>query len=487
MKALLLALFSLIIPIFAAERPNVLFIAVDDLRNEINCFGAKHMKTPHLDRLAAGGTAFLNAHCQQAVCSPSRTSLMTGLRPDSTKVWDLNTDFRDHVPDVVTVSQHFKASGYHAVSMGKIYHGGFDDKLSWSEKPLRPTGASRYALKKNNELIARKRTNAKKKGLTGKKLSRASRGPAVECADVPDEKYTDGAIAALAVKTMGELKKKDQPFFLAVGFANPHLPFNSPKKYWDLYDPAEIKLAANPFPPKNAYEKAMNGNFGEIRVYEGIPKHGPINDKQARELKHGYYAAVSFIDACVGRLLDELDRLDLADNTIVVLWGDHGWKLGEHASWCKHTNVHLDTNAPLIFRAPGQKSQGAPSTAPVEFVDIYPTLCELAGLELPAHLEGDSVAPLLDKPSHPWKRAAFSQYPRGNIMGYSLSTGDYRYTVWVDRKNRKKIVGTELYDHAKDPQENENVARKPEYAPTIKKLHTLYQEGWQGTRKALQN
>ena len=381
----------------AAEiRPNILFIAVDDLRPELRCFGAEHIISPHIDKLAATGTAFLRAHCQQAVCSPSRTSLMTGLRPDSTKVWDLDTHFRKAVPDVVTLPQHFKTHGYHAVSMGKIYHGGLDDAPSWSEKPLNVSG-SRYILPENLQLIKDKHKAAKAKGLTGKNLSRAARGPATECADVPDEDYTDGAIAKLAMQTLGKLKEKDQPFFLAVGFANPHLPFNSPKKYWDLYDREKITLASNRFPPKNAYEGALAGS-GEIRVYEGIPRKGSIPDDQARELRHGYYAAVSFIDACVGRVLDELDRLGLAENTIVVLWGDHGWKLGEHDEWCKHSNVHLDTHSPLLIRAPDRKSTGTPSKALTEFVDIYPTLCDLAGLEKPAHLEGDSLAPLLDKP-----------------------------------------------------------------------------------------
>jgi len=288
------------------------------------------------------------------------------------------------------------------------------------------------------------------------------------------------------MQTLGKLKEKDQPFFLAVGFANPHLPFNSPKKYWDLYDREKITLASNRFHPKNAYEGALAGS-GEIRVYEGIPRNGSIPDDQALELRHGYYAAVSFIDACVGRVLDELDRLGLADNTIVVLWGDHGWKLGEHDEWCKHSNVHLDTNSPLLIRAPGQKSAGTPSKALTEFVDLYPTLCDLAGLEKPAHLEGDSLAPLLNTPDLPWKRAAFSQYPRKHNMGYSLTTGDYRYTVWVDGQDHDKILFTELYDHQKDPQENENVAPNPAYTETINKLEHLRQQGWKGTRQALAN
>lgn len=227
-RPLLLALATTL-TLAAAEKPNILFIAVDDLRPELACYGAKHIKSPNLDKLAARGTLFLDAHCQQAVCSPSRTSLMTGLRPDSTKVWDLNTHFRDHVPDVVTIPQHFIKNGYHAVSMGKIYHGGFDDEPSWNEMALKAKGASRYALEENLALIANKRKAALAKGLKGKPLSRAARGPATECADVPDEKYTDGAVAKLAVETLGRLKGDDKPFFLAVGFANPHLPFNSPK------------------------------------------------------------------------------------------------------------------------------------------------------------------------------------------------------------------------------------------------------------------
>lgn len=467
----------------SAAKPNILFFAVDDLRPEIHCFGAEHIHSPHLDRLAERGTVFLNAHCQQAVCSPSRTSLLTGLRPDSTKVWDLETHFRDHVPGVVTVAQHFKDNGYRSVSMGKIFHGGFDDELSWSEPARRPGKGSRYVLPENLKLIGEKQREAREKGMKGKRLSRASRGPATEMADVPDTDYIDGAVASLAVETLRELDKKEEPFFLAVGFLNPHLPFNSPKKYWDLYSREEIKLAPNPFLPKDAYEQAISDS-GEIRVYEGIPEKGPIPDDTALTLKHGYYAAVSFVDACVGRVLDALEQLGLAENTVVILWGDHGWKLGEHGAWCKHSNVRNDTNAPIILAAPGQKSPGGKTRAAVEFVDIYPTLCDLAGLDKPSHLQGDSFAPLLDQPDLPWKRAAFSQYPRGNIMGYSMTADNHRLTVWVDRKDHEKVHFTELYDQTRDPQENENVAGNPEYAPVLEKLTRWYREGWEGTRAA---
>ncbi|MCC9609501.1 sulfatase [Blastopirellula sp. JC732] len=462
------------------KRPNVLFIAVDDLRTELGCYGDDWIHSPNIDRLAASGTVFTRAYCQQAVCSPSRTSLMTGLRPDSTRVYDLVTHFRKNIPDVVTLGQHFKQNGYYSVSMGKIYHGGYDDLPTWSEPARKPKGGNGYVLPENKVLLNEKRVAAKAKGLKGTALSRAVRGPATEMADVPDNAYTDGAIAELAVKSLRELSKRDEPFFLAVGFVKPHLPFNAPKKYWDMYDPAKIELAANPFPPKNVTPYSLT-TWGEMRVYEGIPKKGDLTEDQARQLKHGYYASVSFTDANVGKLLDELDKLKLTDDTIVVLWGDHGWKLGEHNCWCKHTNFENDANAPLIIRAPGQKSPGAKSEALVEFVDIYPTLCELADLSLPERLEGTSAAPLLDTPDAKWKSAAFSQYPRGNIMGYTMKTDQYRFTAWKNKKTGE-VVATELYDHQVDPAENENVAGEAENAQLVAKLQERLDAGWKDAK-----
>ncbi|MEQ8791444.1 MAG: sulfatase [Pirellulaceae bacterium] len=468
----------------AADRPNVLFIAVDDLRTELGCYGAEHIKSPHIDALAQTGTTFLRAYCQQAVCSPSRTSLMTGLRPDSTGVYDLVTHFRTNVPDVVTLGQHFKQNGYHAVSMGKIYHGGYDDPPTWSEPARKPKGGAGYVTQQNQELIAAKRAEAKQRGLKGRALSRAARGTAVESADVPDAAYTDGAVAELAVDTLRELSKREEPFFLAVGFVKPHLPFNAPKKYWDLYDPAKIELAANPFPPKSVTPYSLT-NSGEIRVYEGIPAKDDISQEQARRLKHGYYACVSFTDANVGKLLDQLEKLGLTDDTIVVLWGDHGWKLGEHNAWCKHTNFENDARAPLIIRAPGQKSPGEKSSALVEFVDIYPTICDLAGLDQPDHLEGSSAAKLLDAPAMPWKPAAFSQYPRGSVMGYSMKTDRYRFTAWKDKKTGK-VMATELYDHEHDPAENENLAGLSANADLVARLQKQLDAGWRKAKPAQQ-
>ena len=487
-KIIPLILFSLVVltslHLRAAERDrmNVLFIASDDMRPELGCYGAKQIHSPNLDRLAAGGTTFLRAYCQQAVCSPSRSSLMTGLRPDTIRIWDLATHFRDNAPDVVTVSQHFKNHGYHTERLGKIYHTGHgnrDDKFSWSRMANYPR-ASRYGPEGNAHL-KRLLAKAKDEGIDLRDNRLRPRGLPWEAPDVADNELTDGKITENAVKLMGELK--DQPFFLAVGFVNPHLPFVAPKKYWDLYDPGAIELADNPYAPKGSPAFAMT-SWGELRKYYGIPARGPLTDDQARSMIHGYYAAISYVDAQVGRLLDELERLGLAEKTIVVFWGDHGWKLGEHGGWCKHTNFELDARVPLIFRAPKQKAAGQTSNALVEFVDIYPTLCDLAGLPVPQALEGLSAAPLLDQPELPWKLAAFSQYPRSaagkKLMGYSMRTDRYRFTRWENRNDPQEVIAIELYDHAKDPAENVNIANDPANEQLVKRLARQYLKGWRG-------
>jgi arylsulfatase A-like enzyme len=465
----------------AGRRKNVLFIAVDDLRNELGCYGVPGIHSPNIDGLAARGTAFDRAYCQQAVCSPSRSSLLTGCRPDTTKVYDLVTHFRKQLPDVATLPQHFKSHGYFTRSVGKIYHPGFDDKPSWSE-PAPRVNRPTYSLEENKAVVARKTAAvAGKEFATPSARSNATKGPAYECADVPDNAYSDGAIADAAIEMLREAK--DKPFFLAVGFLKPHLPFVAPKKYWDLYRRDEIPVAPNPFPPKDAPKYALV-DWGELRAYEDIPRIGPLTDEQARTLKHGYYACVSYMDAQLGRVLAELDRLGLREQTVVVLWGDHGWKLGEHGAWCKHTNFENDTHAPLICCVPGQKAAGRHTQALVEFVDIYPSLCELAGLPLPSDLEGTSFAPLLDAPEQPWKKAAFSQYPRGGgVMGYSMRTDRYRLTRWLNRNGTE--VARELYDHQNDPQENVNVADRPENKAVVEELTKQMQAGWKAVRAGL--
>ena len=497
----------------AADRPNILFIAVDDLRPEFGAYGANYVKSPNLDRIAKEGITFNRAYCQQAVCSPTRSSLLTGTRPDTTKVWDLVTHFRDALPDVVTLPQHFKNNGYFVQGMGKIYHGSLDDPQSWSV-PWGTPKAETYALPENVTLNERRygvdpdgdnaaATKGKGKG-KGAKTAKAAgvtvpdsmpaakniRGPAFEGAEVPDNTFQDGKVAELAVSTLRDISQKKEPFFLAVGFIKPHLPFIAPKKYWDLYDPAKIQLATNPFRPKDAPEYAILSG-GELRNYHGIPE-GHVPDDLARQLKHGYYAAISYMDAQVGKVLAELDRLDLRKNTIVILWGDHGWKLGEHDAWCKHSNSENDTNTALLLSVPGMKNAGAKTNSLVEFVDIYPTLADLAGLPLPKHLEGVSFKPVLDDPNRPWKSAAFSQYPRsagkseiGQLMGYAMRTERYRFVVWVARDDHSKIDAIELYDHTLDPQENTNIAKTPGNNELVDKLLVQWRQGWQGAKPSV--
>ena len=479
------------------SKPNVLFFAVDDLRPEFGAYGRDYIKSPNLDRIAKAGVTFNRAYCQQAVCSPTRSSLLTGARPDSTKVYDLVTHFRTALPDVVTLPQLFKNNGYFVQGMGKIYHGGYDDAPSWSVPWESPRGVA-YGLPQNLALNQRQfaadsdgAAKAKKKGKGAAKQPTppGSRGPAFESSEVPDDTFHDGKVADLAVNALRTISQKSEPFFLAVGFIKPHLPFVAPKKYWDLYDPAKIQLAPNKFRPKNAPDYAIQAG-GEMRSYHGIPA-GSIPDDLARQLKHGYYAAISYMDAQVGKVLDELDRLGLAQDTIIVLWGDHGWKLGEHDAWCKHTNSENDTNAPLLLAAPGLTNRGVRSNALVEFVDIYPTLAELAGLTLPAHLEGTSFKPVLENPNRAWKAAAFSQYPRSNdgksLMGYSMRTDRYRFTAWVHRNDHTKIEAIELYDHQTDPQENTSLATDPKHAALVTKLTAQWRAGWRGALPAAAN
>jgi len=309
-----------------AGRPkrNVLFIAVDDLRPELACYGHPQILSPNLDKLAARGLLFERAYCQQAVCAPSRASLLTGTRPDTTRIYDLETPLRKAMPNVLSMPQHFKSHGYETVSLGKIYHHGTDDNgIGWSVPAWHPKGewlGRGYRAEASIKAVQeRDKTNPERKGI----------GPAFEAADVPDNGYPDGATADKAIEELRRLKGK--PFFLAVGFLKPHLPFNCPRKYWDLYRREEIKLPANRDWPKDMPPIA-GSNWGELRAYAGIPAKGNLSDAQARELIHGYYACVSYTDAQVGRVLDELGRLGLADSTAVVLWGDHGWKLGEYSA-----------------------------------------------------------------------------------------------------------------------------------------------------------
>ncbi|MGI5818533.1 MAG: sulfatase [Armatimonadota bacterium] len=455
--------------------PNVLFIPVDDLRPQLRCFGHERMISPNIDRLAAEGTAFVRTHCQQAVCAPSRASLLSGLRPDSTRVWDLQTPLREACPEVTTLPQHFRGSGYTAISLGKVYHHRVnDDPDGWSEAPW----GARFSTHGSDEL-RQERVEANR---VDREAGRRPgwRGPSTEAMDAPDERFGDGEITLRAIEEMRRLAEAPAPFFLAVGYHRPHLPFACPQRYWDMYPEESIDLADNPFAPEDCPEIALH-NWGELRQYSDIPREGDLPEEKARELIRGYYACTTFIDTQVGMLLDELERQGLRDNTVVCLWGDHGWQLGEHGLWCKHSNFETSTHSPLVISAPGQGTVGEGTEALCEFVDIYPTLCELTGLDLPAHLEGVSLAPLMEDPSREWKRAAFSQYPRaGDVMGYSMRTDRHRYTEWQAARGAGEVIATELYDHEVDPGENVNIAAREENAGLLLELSAMLAEGWQG-------
>ncbi len=471
LSLLLVAFLTASTPTFSqadepASRPNVLFVGVDDMNVNLGCYGGSQVKSPHLDALASRGVLFQHAYCQQALCNPSRASLLTGRRPDTIKVWNLRASFRAAIPDVVTLPQHFKNNGYYVKSIGKMYHnmGGLDDAASWSEPAVLHAGrhSDTYASAKGRQ--------------PGKKAG------AFERLNVPDNTYRDGKIADLAIEALDKLK--DKPFFLAVGFWRPHLPFLAPEKYWDLYDPAKLKLPTTLTPPRGAPAAALHDSR-EVKGY-GVELNSGVADPQvARQLHHGYYAGISYLDAQLGKILKKLEQLKLSQYTVVVFWSDHGFHLGEHGLWCKTSNFELDARVPLIVSAPmlTGTQRGGKSPALVELVDLFPTLVELCGLPAIKGLEGKSLVPLLRQPEQPWKTAAYTQHPRPayykqtpELMGYSMRTRLFRYTQWRNFKTGE-TVATELYDHRTDPGENRNVAAMPAYASQMDELKKQMQTG----------
>ena len=493
-------------------RPNILFIAVDDLRPELGCYGNPEIKTPHFDRFAHSGVRFDRAFCQAAACAPSRASLMTGMRPDSTRVWSLGEKFRETIPDVVTMPQHFHRFDYHTVSMGKIFHNHMPDRVSFDEPDLRPAAYNTPALIDrdpesfyHDETLQEELARVRQRRLAKRPKAYAggwAYGRSWEIARVPDEATYDGAQTTLALNTLKRLARMDRPFYLALGYYRPHLPFVAPKRYWDLYDREKISPAPNPFLPAGAPPFAMNSQY-ELRGCYDLewvkhPAREGLPEETARLLKHGYYASVSFIDACLGRLLAGLEAAGLAENTIVVVWGDHGWKLGEHGSFCKQTNYNVDTRVPLLVRVPGMAgARGLVVERLVELVDLYPSLCDLAGIGIPDNMEGTSFVPLLRDPDRPWKRAAFSQYHQRpkvttdgkRYMGYSMVTERYHLVEWRtwdnDRKEAGKLVARELYDNRRDPRENRNLADLPAYADRVQELSARLAAGWRAARPSL--
>ncbi len=498
-----------------SEKMNVLFIAVDDLKPILGCYGDRLVKTPNIDKLASRGTVFNRNYCQQAVSGPTRASLLTGMRPDYTRVWDLKTKMRDINPNIISLPQYLVSQGYQTTGIGKIYDPRcVDDDLdkpSWSipfhkrsEKYIssvtgKPEG--QYQLQETKELFRKYRTEGESRGLKGKELNDYISKfvkPSVECADVPDNAYNDGANALYAKDILAKLAADGKPFFFAVGFSKPHLPFVAPKKYWDLYKREKMPLAPFQQQAKNSPGLSYH-SAAELYAYSDIPPLSSFSDQKPgldlpvekqKELIHGYYAAISYMDAQVGIVLKALDSLGLAKNTVIVLWGDHGWHLGDHNLWCKHTNFEQATHAPLIIASPGIKPSRTES--PSEFIDIFPTLCDLSGVAIPRHLDGESLVPVMKNPDSSVKEFSVSQYPRsrnkldterlgwsdGQLMGYSLRTKRYRYTIWLKNNFRSYmpfdpnlVVAYELYDYDKDPNETINVADEKSYTAISAELN----------------
>ncbi|MEX0288852.1 MAG: sulfatase [Flavobacteriaceae bacterium] len=522
------------------KKPNILFLAIDDLRPELGAYGSEIAITPNLDALAADGLLFQNAYCQQAICSPSRASLMTGARPETIGVIENYTYFRDANPDIITLPQHFRANGYETVYAGKIYHGRFTDSaLSWSRQPAvekvaykKPDYPGAYVLKENQEIYKRNQEaiRAKYNSIDHYALGR---GPAYEMADVEDHEYIDGYHTELAIATLKDMvAKNDKPFFLGLGFRLPHLDWNAPKKYWDLYEREKIPLAKYDQAPNAGAAMGLHASF-ELRVRHGIPKNGPIEGDLAKTLKHAYLASVSYVDAQIGKMIAALEEEGIRENTIIIVWSDHGWHLGDMGVWGKATNYEIATRVPLMIWTPDmpENSRGKTSKALVELIDMYPTLAELAGLETLDHLEGQSFVPLIDNPEQPWKKAAFSQFPspalrewaanpltaemretyfgplieavenriiaqqgeqwerdffENNLMGYSMRTERYRFIAWKDRKDPSAApIYFELFDHQTDPAETRNIAK--EHPELVTQLAKQLEEGWQGSLAGLEN
>ena len=455
----------------AAARPNVLFIATDDLRNDLGCYGNQEVKTPNIDRLAASGVVFERAYAQQALCNPSRSSLMTGRRPDTLRLWNLTKHFRDALPDVVTIPQHFRQHGYFAQDIGKIYHNFRQeiqgDPVSWTVPAVLHYG-SHWA------------DAAKTDGVMPPNLAQADF--ICECRDVPDEAYYDGRVAQLAVEALRERAANSEPFFLAVGFWKPHAPFNAPKRYWDLYRREDVSMPAAPDWPKDSPRIAGHDSSEVLRIRGGKNKgqFRTLTPSEVRELRHGYLANISYLDAQVGKVLNELKRLKLEKNTIIVFWSDHGYHLGEHTLWAKTSNFELDSHVPLIVAAPAIPG-GIRTRALAELLDLYPTLADLAGLPPPEGVDGASLLPALKDPSKSVKQAALTQHPRPayytgepEVMGYSIRTERFRYTEWRDWKTGE-TVGRELYDHDADPRETINRLADPACAEDIQRSAALLQ------------
>lgn len=467
----------------AAEKPNVLLILVDDLKPSFGAYGDQWVHSPNLDRLAASGMRFDRAYCNQAVCAPSRNNLLVGSRSTSIGVYSLGNHFRNAVPDAVTMPQHFKQHGYHAAGIGKVFHighGNINDERSWSV-PFHPDKVIDYVLPASTDgQLTREEALFSNRSAAG-----LPRGAAWEIVEVDDGAYADGRIADEGIKRLRAYQDSQQPFFLALGFTKPHLPFCAPRKYWDLYEQDKLPLAEFTQPPAGAPRYAGK-TIGELNQYKPVPQTPPLGEDLTRTLIHGYYAALSYMDAQLGRVLDELERLQLDDNTIVVLWGDHGYHLGDHGTWTKHTNYEQANRIPILIRAPGVTRPGMHTDRLVETVDLFPTIAELAGLPVPQgpqpidgeslvnSLRGDAIA----DPGH-----AYHCFPKGGRLGRAIRTSRYRLVEWTPNSG-EGAVEYELYDYQTDPLETRNLADShPNVVQDLTKLLRTHPEPKPATRK----
>ena len=488
-----LLILSLLLSTNLFAKSNILVITIDDFKPNLGSYGDHKAISPAIDALASRGTLFTSAYCQQSVCAPSRVSMFTGLRPDTTGVLDLHTYMRAINPDVVTLPQFFRENGYTTIGYGKLMHGAKNDDKdkSWSEfadsLPFNSDHPApildKFQDPKCHEIYKKLSKNGKKvkTPLLVNKLKALKAYPVSEAFDLPDDTYRDGAIAKLGIKRLKELKGSGENFALFLGFTKPHLPFNAPKKYWDLYDPENFELAAYRKQDKQRPNYAYH-SYGELAAYSGYEIGKPVAEDKQRHLIHAYYACVSYVDAQVGKVLDELKKLDMEKDTIVVLWGDHGWHLGDHGIWCKHSNFEQATRAPLIISAPGMTA-GQVSESSAEFIDIFPTLCDLSELQGPKALEGESLVPVLKDANATVKPYAVSQYKRWASHGYTMRKGRYRLTLWMPKNyfgfqkfDESQIKEMELYDYQKDPNETTNFAKHPEYANVVKDMKKSFAE-----------
>ncbi len=480
----------------APRRPHVLLICVDDLKPVLGCYGDPIAKTPNLDRLAARGMRFDSAYCNQAVCAPSRNNLMLGSRSTSLGIYNLATNFRVAVPDAVTMTQYFMRHGWRAEGMGKILHvghGNTNDDASWSVPFFKEKLVEYLLPESTGGKLTREEaffTNA-----NAGPVGALPRGAVSESPDVADNAYGDGRLADEAIRRLRAMKAKpNEPVFLAVGFARPHLPFCAPKKYWDLYDPKAFVLAKRTTPPDGAPAYAGK-TIMELNNYKPVPEKPPLSEEMQRAIIHGYYASMSYSDAQVGKVIDELDRLGLAQDTIVVVWGDHGWHLGDHGMWTKHTNYEQATHIPLLVVAPGVTRPGSSTAALVETVDVFPTLCELAGLPTPANvpqpMDGRSFVSVLRDPKAAGREFATHAYPRnrgggpaGEVMGRAVRTARYRLVEWKKIGAAPETADLELYDYVTDPEETKNVAgERPDVVKQLRALLATQPEAKVAVRK----